>query len=92
MAKIDKDSIASGHLSEPQTADGMTYRVVQPGQAVVFAIDPWWGDGVAAGRAGTMYMARVRVQGHPEAARHLPVLRRAGHRAKAPARCTGSAG
>jgi hypothetical protein len=58
MAKIDKDSVVSGQLSEPQTADGKTYRVVKPGQGVVLAIDPWWGDGVQPGE-GAMYIATV---------------------------------
>ena len=51
--------LAAGKLSDVKTGDGPAHRVVEPGHTAVFALDPWWGEGVQP-PAGQVYLAMVR--------------------------------
>jgi hypothetical protein len=64
LAKVDipglpAGALVDGTLSDAQTLDGVTCRVIETGQPVVFALAPWWGEGVQP-PAGRMYVALVR--------------------------------
>ncbi len=59
MAKLPAARILSGELSEPRTLDEEACRLLRPGQPVVFALDPWWGDRPQP-PAGAIYVATVR--------------------------------
>ncbi len=53
------DAIAAGSLSDVKTGDGPAHRMIEPGGPAVFALEPWWGDGLQP-PAGKAWLVTVR--------------------------------
>ncbi len=53
------DETVFGKISELQKSGDILYRVIEPNQNLVMAMDPWWGSAIQP-PAGAIYLARLR--------------------------------